>query len=32
MSSIEVEKVENKCFTREYAGRNCLAVFKEKKA
>jgi HEAT repeat protein len=30
--SIEIEKVEDKCFTREDAGKNCLAVFEAKKA
>jgi HEAT repeat protein len=32
LSSIEIEKVEDKCFTREDAGRNCLAVYKSKQA
>jgi HEAT repeat protein len=32
LSSIEIEKVEDKCFTSEDAGRNCLAVYKAKQA
>lgn len=32
LSSIEIEKVENKCFSRADAGRNCLAVYKSKQA
>jgi SAM-dependent methyltransferase len=32
LSSIEIEKVENSRFTREDAGRNCLAVYKAKQA
>jgi|GEM_PF-2040654 len=30
LSSIEIEKVEDKYFTREDAGRNCLAAYKAK--
>ncbi|AKB44887.1 MULTISPECIES: hypothetical protein [Methanosarcina] len=32
LSSIEIEKIEDKCFTREDAGRNCLAIYKSKQA
>jgi len=32
LSSIEIEKVKNKHFTKEDAGRNCLAVYKAKQA
>ena len=30
LSSIEMKKVEDKCFTKEEAGRNCLAAYKAK--